>query len=195
MPGDCQTLDITDLCSISMQTGKPYMIPSYDFIESFETWVLHPLATVENDHFLGALVSLRLEMSTAFTLMMPRRGRQESDRDVASLLSILSRQIESWERTWRHKIDHGGPQAEESCHNFLIQFYGSHLRLQIASLQLQDALFSARAYSKNLESLWLAHSSALRMLHLVTQYSQHLVFAQDSIHVMLVYCAVFLVKV
>ena len=178
-----------------MQTGKPYMIPSDDFVDSVETWTHHTLATAENDHFLGALVSLRLEMSTAFTLMVPKRGRRGSDRDIASLLSVLNRQIETWERTWCHKFDHGGVEAEDSCHNFLIQFYGNHLRLQIASLQLQDVIYSAPAYSKNLESLWLAHSSALRMLHLVTQYSQHLVFAQDSIHVMLAYCAVFLVKV
>lgn len=83
-----------------------------------------------------------------------------------------------------------------ACHQFLIRFYGTHLRLQLFSLPLQEVLESKKSdFSLNLEAFWVCYSSALHMLRLVNQYSERLYFAQDSIHVMTAYSAAFLIKV
>ena len=90
---------------------------------------------------------------------------------------------------------HGFTESE-SCHPFLIRFYGTHLRLQLYSLPLQDVLGSKNhdvAY--NLETLWASYSGAIKMLKLVSIFSSRLYFAQDSVHVMTAYSAAFLIKV
>jgi hypothetical protein len=173
------------------------MIESDPLIESITSWIKHPLA-VENDRLLAALVTLRLETSTAFGLMVPR-SKAASGRlptGLGSLFAILSRQIDAWETTWGQTTELSHiPAEEESCHEFLIAFYGCHIRLQTSSLQLQDHLSPASPTTPDVESLWVAYSSALRMLRLIPRYSSHVSFAQDSVHVMLAYCAAFLVKV
>lgn len=175
--------------SLSLQTGKPFMIESDRLIQSIETWSQRTLS-IENDRLLAALVTLRLETSTAFTFMTPQTRSAVQQAGFDPLLSILRSRIDHWERTWTTTSVQEVTEEAASCHDFLIQFYGSHLRMQLFSLQLHAALSPT-----NLDSLWIAYSSALRMLQLVPQYSNHLGFAQDSVHVMLAYSAGFLSKV
>ena len=166
------------------------MIEGDDLIHSIETWTQHPLA-IDNDRLLGALVSLRLESSAVFTFMVPRlnHGDTTQPSSLGRLLSILNRRIDLWETTWCRPVEPQRP-AEESCHEFLIRFYGFHLRLQLFSLQLHNT-----SLPNNVESLWLAYTSALRMLQLVPCHSNHLAFVQDSVHIMIAYSAGFLSKV
>jgi uncharacterized membrane protein len=87
-------------------------------------------------------------------------------------------------------------RCPETCHPFLIRFYGTHLRLQLFSLPLQEILASADPdISTNLEVLWVSYSSALEMLQLINRSASFLYFAQDSVHVMTAYSAAFLIKV
>jgi hypothetical protein len=84
----------------------------------------------------------------------------------------------------------------EACHPFLIRFYGTHLRLQLFSLPLQEILGQPdQDISYHMEALWVSYLSALKMLHLIRQYASCLYFAQDSVHVMTAYSAAFLIKV
>lgn len=48
-----------------------------------------------------------------------------------------------------------------------------------------------------MEALWITYNAAIRMLQLVADKSNtsSLYFAQDSVHVMVAYAAVFLIKV
>jgi hypothetical protein len=108
---------------------------------------------------------------------------------------ILDRRIEKWEASWLKMAEAQTTTEDESCHVFLIPFYGSHLRLQVFSLQVQNTLSSMRSGSPGLDSLWIAYSSALRMLRLIPRHAGHLGLVQDSIHVMVAYSAAFLVKV
>jgi hypothetical protein len=188
--------DCLGLISLSLQTGKPWMIESDEFIESIEPWCKDDLA-IENDHLLGALVTLRLIASTAITLLVPRRRRNRKlpQSEMRPLLAILNRQLEAWEATWVPKATIAASPGEESCHPFLIQFYGLHFRLQLYSLPLQESLSSPGREEYGLEILWMAYSSASRMLQLTSQFSNHLSFSQDSVHVMTAYSAALLVKV
>lgn len=172
------------------------MIECNDFIESVETWVSHALA-IDNDRLLGALVRLRLLTSTTLSLVSSyrQRTRVALSSDLTPLVVILLRRIDTWEQNWTTQSSVGTNNDAESCHEFLIRFYGSHLRLQLSSMQLQPALSEGISKAPGLDNLWRAYSSALSMLRMIPRYPDHLSFAQDSVHVMLAYCAAFLVKV
>ncbi|KXH63705.1 fungal specific transcription factor domain-containing protein [Colletotrichum salicis] len=176
--------------SISLQTGKPWMIERSEFIESIEPWCKDLMAT-PGDRLLGALVTLRLLSSEVFRLLGPRSSRVRARQlhSLESLLAIIKSRIEEWESRWLSVAD------TDSCHPFLIQFYGTHLRLQLFSLPLQDILAqSDQNTTYHMEALWVSYSSALEMLHLICRHSSWLYFAQDSIHVMTAYSAAFLIK-
>ncbi|KAF4467417.1 fungal specific transcription factor domain-containing [Fusarium albosuccineum] len=183
--------------SMSLQTGRPWMIECDDFIESIEDWCNEPIA-IANDCLLGAFVTLRVVASAAFTLLVPRpqrRGRM-SPSDIQPLITLLNDRIDRWETRWTQKLIPQDDAEEQSCHQFLIRFYGTHLRLQLYSLPLQEILGSGKAdATTHLETIWLAYTSAMSMLKLISQYSAQLYFAQDSIHVMTAYSAAFLVKI
>uniref|UniRef100_A0A0D2Y1N8 Transcription factor domain-containing protein n=1 Tax=Fusarium oxysporum (strain Fo5176) TaxID=660025 RepID=A0A0D2Y1N8_FUSOF len=162
-----------------LQTGRPWMIDCTEFIESIEDWCNGPLA-IDNDQLLGAFTTLRLVTSASFPLLAAKsRQRSISLSETASLVGLLDGRIERWERKWTAKVT---AQTEQSCHEFLIRFYGAHLRLQLHTLPLHGILVSDK-------------SSALNMLQLISRFSEHVCFAQDSIHVMTAYSAAFLVKI
>ncbi|KAK1671330.1 fungal-specific transcription factor domain-containing protein [Colletotrichum godetiae] len=176
--------------SMSLQTGKPWMIERSEFIESIEPWCKDPMAT-PGDRLLAALVTLRLLSSEVFRLLGPRSSRIRARQlhSLESLLAIIKSRVEEWESRWLSVAD------TDSCHPFFIQFYGTHLRLQLFSLPLQDILAqSDQNTTYHMEALWVSYSSALEMLHLICRHSSWLYFAQDSIHVMTAYSAAFLIK-
>jgi hypothetical protein len=197
---------------MSLQTGKPWMIERGANIESIESWCRDPLAT-DNDRLLGAFVTLRLLSSEVFKLLGPKssvvqRGPLHS---MESLLAIIKARIDEWEQRWVRCVMTGmwvsGVLGDchlarahsshvESSQPFLIRFYGTHLKLQLFSLPLQEVLASGDPdISTNLEVLWVSYSSAIEMLQLICRSASCILFAQDSIHVMTAYCAAFLTKV
>ncbi|KAL1797961.1 hypothetical protein ACET3X_004567 [Alternaria dauci] len=159
--------------SISLQTGKPWMIERSSYLESVSNWHLHPLE-VANDRLLCAFVSLRLITSTHFE-MMTTQYAQHQRQEPSQFRSLL-----------------------RDCHTFLIPFYGSYARLLLftsslrASIRLKDIETSV-----DTEAIWNSYSSALDMLKLVSDpsSSQLVYFAQDSVHVMIAYATVFLIKI
>ncbi|KAI3541715.1 fungal specific transcription factor domain-containing protein [Colletotrichum abscissum] len=176
--------------SMSLQTGKPWMIERSEFIESIEPWCKDAMATT-GDCLLGALVTLRLLSSEVFRLLGPRSSRVRARQlhSLESLLAIIKSRIEEWESRWLRVAD------TDSCHPFLIQFYGTHLKLQLFSLPLQDILAQSDPnMTYHMEALWVSYSSALEMLHLICRHSSWLYFTQDSVHVMTAYSAAFLIK-
>ncbi|KAF5579102.1 hypothetical protein FPCIR_11242 [Fusarium pseudocircinatum] len=178
---------------ISLQTGRPWMIECSEFVDSIEEWCNDPLA-IENDQLLGAFTTLRLVTSSAFPLLVTKsRQRSLSHSESAPLVSLLDSRIERWEKKWTEKV---AAETEQSCHEFLIRFYGTHLRLQLHTLPLHGILVSDRSnINHHIDTVWVAYSSALNMLQLISRFSEHVCFAQDSIHVMTAYSAAFLVKI
>lgn len=171
------------------------MIERSSYIESASDWYRHHLA-IANDRLLCAFVSLRLITSTHSDTMTSQSVQHQCEKALQfrSLLRLLDRQIKDWQNSWTEAVAGDG----EDCHAFLIPFYGSYARLLLftsplrASLRLKDIVTSV-----DTEAIWNSCLSALDMLKLVseTSTSQLLYFAQDSIHVMIAYAAVFLIKV
>ncbi|KAJ5261190.1 fungal-specific transcription factor domain-containing protein [Penicillium angulare] len=181
--------------SMSLQTGRPWMIERDEFIESIETWCNDPLAT-RHDPLLGAFVTLRILTSEAVRLLNPQgwEGKRAKMQGIELQLDFINTRMRKWEKQWTQKIK-ALSSSEENCHEFLIRFYGSHIKLQLSSLPLQVMLSSgASEASLDLGTFWMAYSSALSMLKLISDFSAHIYFVQDSIHVMNAYSGAFLVK-
>jgi hypothetical protein len=168
------------------------MIDCNEFIESIEDWCDDPLA-IDNDQLLGAFTTLRLVTSAAFPLLVTKsQQRSTSYHETAPLVSLLNSRIERWEEKWTRKVF---SQHEQTCHEFLIRFYGTHLRLQIHTLPLYGILTSNKSdVNLHLDTIWVSFNSARNMLRLISLHSDYVSFAQDSVHVMTAYSAAFLAK-
>ncbi|KAF1931062.1 uncharacterized protein M421DRAFT_408446 [Didymella exigua CBS 183.55] len=166
--------------SISMQTGKPWMIKRSSYVKVVSDGHSHAL-DFTNNRLLSASFSLRFITSTHFE-MMTAQYVQHQRHEPAQFRSLLPETV----------TGHG-----EDCHAFLIPFYGSYARLLLfasplrASMRLRDMETSV-----DIEAIWNSCSSALDILKLVSEplASQLVYFAQDSVHVMIAYATVFLIK-
>jgi hypothetical protein len=193
---------------MSLQTGKPWMIERNEFIENIRSWTKSPLA-IPTDNLLCAFVHYRLMAAEAFDLLHLRRQsyRASAQQITQSLLRIIDNQVEECQNHWVRVTEKGELTVLSSvylplshldpncCYPFLIQFYANHLRLQLFSVPLQDSLFSVGSNLPSLQGLWISQENAMEMLRLVSKYAPFLRLAQDSIHVMTAYAAVFLIKV
>ncbi|UQC81643.1 fungal specific transcription factor domain-containing protein [Colletotrichum lupini] len=99
--------------SMSLQTGKPWMIERSEFIESIEPWCKDAMAT-PGDCLLGALVTLRLLSSEVFRLLGPRSSRVHARQlhSLESLLAIIKSRIDEWESRWLRVADTGMPKPQ-----------------------------------------------------------------------------------
>ncbi|KAL5041700.1 hypothetical protein BDW71DRAFT_201157 [Aspergillus fruticulosus] len=170
--------------SLSLQTGKPWMIERNDLTEAAESWCQDPLAS-PNDQLLSSFVALRLLTADTFDLLSPCRPNPVSRAERP--LSILDSRIHTWQGKWLALVS-------TDCHAFLVKFYGFHLRLQLFSMPLQRSRIKHGEPIQDLKLVWLSFESALAMLQLVTASSSLLYLAQDSVHVMTAYAAIFLTK-
>ncbi|KAK8063905.1 hypothetical protein PG996_008557 [Apiospora saccharicola] len=91
--------------SMSLQTGKPWMIERDAFIESIEPWCKDSMAT-SSDNLLGALVTLRLLSSEVFQLLGPKPSKAGGDQlhGLESLISSIGVRIEEWECKWLQSV-------------------------------------------------------------------------------------------
>ncbi|KAL4866517.1 hypothetical protein BDV12DRAFT_210441 [Aspergillus spectabilis] len=175
--------------SLSLQTDKPWMIERTELIESADSWWRDPLA-IPNDQLLCSFVSLRLITADTIDLLIPSKTNPVPHME--RLLTSLDNRIHAWQRKWLEISAERQPE-DTTCHAFLIKFYGSHLRLQLSSIPLQKARTQRHEIS-NMKPFWLSYEGAVTMLQLVAESSPLLYLAQDSIHIMTAYAAIFLIK-
>lgn len=212
-------LDLTDsLSSISLQVGKPWMLHEDDLTRRVDTWCSHELAIPSGDSILAAFVQLRVLSSDLLNILEVEIA-PNSQHEQGMLLHKFNTGLDEWKDKWDEVFEKGeelpvssnrawsfsAPDAFESnyyavnvepCHLFLYRFYGLHTRLYINSLQLQIMLVCGASAVK--QALWLSYTSAMEMLQTIIDVlgpANLLYYAQDSIHVMTAYAAVFLIKV
>lgn len=201
-----------DILSLSLQLGKPWMIDQTEFILNADSWCSGDYAVPGGDLVLSSFVSLR--RTSAETLQLASPSKTVFAGLHGEMLSkILNSGITTWEATWLPRFDHGRSQVSTvcikiskspvddvaPCHRFLVNFYGLHLRLLLNSYSLQTSLANAtKPSSISKSALWLCSSSAIGMLEQISDKFgpfKQLYFVQDSIHVMVAYAAIFLIKV
>ncbi|RDW84488.1 hypothetical protein BP6252_02078 [Coleophoma cylindrospora] len=180
--------------SISLQVGKPCMIEQNDFITTAQDWYKLPCAVFGADALLSAFVTLRILTSEIIELVSPDRTSRHIQQGD-NLMKLLNASLTRWEEHW-HPISED--ERVDRCQSFLIKFYGTHLRLLLNSYSLQESLKASKNGTPiSKQAVWTCYSAALDMLKQISdQFGplKLLYFAQDSVHVMTAYSAVFLIK-
>lgn len=89
------------IISMSLQTGKPWMIERSEFIESVNTWYRNPMA-ISNDAMMAALVTLRIAAADILEAFNPQRPAPSMIQAYRfdSLLKTHSIQIDAWKKHW-----------------------------------------------------------------------------------------------
>ncbi|KAF7898849.1 uncharacterized protein EAF01_008062 [Botrytis porri] len=180
--------------SLSLQLDKPWMIDQNNLISKASEWYQEEYAVPGGDLLLSAFVCLRL-ISAEF-LELSSSTKSDSRNFRSEMLSkLLNTELNTWEKDWLPKFE---DELVAPPQQFLVSFYGSHLRLLLNSYTLQQSLKAAKkgsAVSKS--ALSQCSSSAIGMLENISKVIgplKQLYFVQDSVHVMTAYAAIFLIK-
>ncbi|KAF7922330.1 uncharacterized protein EAE97_011072 [Botrytis byssoidea] len=178
----------------SLQLDKPWMIDQNNLISKASEWYQEEYAVPGGDLLLSAFVSLRL-ISAEF-IELSSSTKSDSEKFRSEILSkLLNTELNTWEKDWLPKFE---DEMVAPPQQFLVNFYGLHLRLLLNSYTLQQSLKAAEkgsAVSKT--ALWQCSSSAVGMLENISKVIgplKQLYFVQDSVHVMTAYAAIFLIK-
>ncbi|KAI2325124.1 hypothetical protein LOY98_006114 [Ophidiomyces ophidiicola] len=180
--------------SVSLQLGRPSMIHMDFLIRNVATWHQHDYAIPGIDEVMVAFVQLRVlgfDLLDLFWLHPVATTPQALDKDEF-ILKTFNTELDSWQAKWYRILDTADYSAS---HQFLIRFYGHHLRLLIHSFRLQLSTLNGNVSN---QALWICYSNALEMFRLVVQRlgaTNHLYYCQDSVHVMVAYAAVVTIKV
>ncbi|KAI2017724.1 hypothetical protein LOZ48_006834, partial [Ophidiomyces ophidiicola] len=179
--------------SVSLQLGRPSMIHMDFLIRNVATWHQHDYAIPGIDEVMVAFVQLRVlgfDLLDLFWLHPVATTPQALDKDEF-ILKTFNTELDSWQAKWYRILDTADYSAS---HQFLIRFYGHHLRLLIHSFRLQLSTLNGNVSN---QALWICYSNALEMFRLVVQRlgaTNHLYYCQDSVHVMVAYAAVVTIK-
>ncbi|KLJ07019.1 hypothetical protein EMPG_17494 [Blastomyces silverae] len=180
--------------SVSLQLGKPWMIQMDPLIRSAEHWHQHVYAVPGCDQIMSAFVQLRILGSEILELFWidPVATTAQSIIKNEEILKLFNGDLDRWEAKWYQIVEQVSTNV---AHRFIVRFYGTHLRLILHSFRLQLSILSGNI-SK--QALWVCYTSALDMLRLVVDrlgVTSHSSYCQDSVHVMVAYAAVVMIKI
>ncbi|OJD24117.1 hypothetical protein ACJ73_04523 [Blastomyces percursus] len=180
--------------SVSLQLGKPWMIQMDPLIRSAEHWHQNVYAVPGCDQIMSAFVQLRILGSEILELFWidPVATTAQSIIKNEVILKLFNGDLDRWEAKWYQIVEEVSTNV---THRFIVRFYGTHLRLLLHSFRLQLSIMSGNI-SK--QALWVCYTSALDMLRLVVDrlgVTSHSSYCQDSVHVMVAYAAVVMIKI
>ncbi|PGH00113.1 hypothetical protein AJ79_08296 [Helicocarpus griseus UAMH5409] len=180
--------------SVSLQLGKPWMIHMNPLIRNSDSWHQHIYAVPGCDQIMSAFVQLRILGSDILDLFWidPVATTAQSITKNEVILKLFNGDLDRWEAKWYKIVEDASVSV---AHRFIIRFYGTHLRLLLHSFRLQLSILSGNI-SK--QALWVCYTSSLDMLRLVVDrlgITVHSSCCQDSVHVMVAYAAVLMIKI
>lgn len=195
------------------------MIPIDSLIQTAHTWHEHAHAVPGTDQVMAALVQLRMLGSELLSLfwMDPATFTPDIISKNEARLQWFNSDIDRWEAHWHRIVDEA---SEHVSHGFMVTFYGKHLRLVLNSYRVQlwthagaaaaaaagggggsGAAGAGAGAGRSLipnQALSFCHVSALEMLRLLVDKlgtRSLLIYLQDSVHAMIAYAVVDIVKV
>ncbi|KDQ59395.1 hypothetical protein JAAARDRAFT_32954 [Jaapia argillacea MUCL 33604] len=184
--------------SLSMQTGRQWMLPEDDLVRHAATWHEEGGDSIRpEDVIVAAFVQLRriaAETTDVFYLHKGVPGAQHNDVNYEVLLRNCNGKLTQWAEFWQHEMKRAGG---EKFHFSFLSFFRLHIRLFLNSFGIQASMAPTSRTSPSLQALSACYTSALESLQIVTKEFASigmLRYGQDSITVMTAYSAVFLLK-
>ncbi|KAG8927679.1 hypothetical protein FRC02_007932 [Tulasnella sp. 418] len=186
--------------SLSMQTGKSWMLPEDELVRNSATWHISKFPRPE-DVIVAAFVQLRrlsAETSDVFYLQKdPNLGGGKTPAggvDYEVLLRGCNARLDHWISSWTVEMERAGGN---DFHHSLLAFFRLHVRLFLNNMGLESSMTPHGGGVPNLHALSVCYMSATETLEIVTaklKTLKTLRYVQDSISVMTAYAALFLLR-
>ncbi|KAF9475325.1 hypothetical protein BDN70DRAFT_257801 [Pholiota conissans] len=183
--------------SLSMQTGRHWMLPEDDLIRHAMSWHEASGTTIRpEDVIIAAFVALRriaAETTDLFNSAKGQGANANSDINYEHVLAHCNVRLTQWDQTWRQEMEKAGG---EKFHFAFLSFFRLHVRLFLNSFGIQSSMQPHSRQSPSLQALTMCCTSALESLHIVSDFHgmRLLRYGQESITVMTAYSAIFLLK-
>ncbi|KZT36989.1 hypothetical protein SISSUDRAFT_1063225 [Sistotremastrum suecicum HHB10207 ss-3] len=178
--------------SLSMQTGRLWMLPEDDLVRNSDRWHLQGIgAPRPEDVTVSAFVDLRRIAAETIDGYYLHRSQATAYNDIRydHLLQICNTKLTQWMDRWSTEMQ----QANGEDFNFkFLSLFRLYVRLFINSFGLKDSQSSV-----NIQPLSICYTSAIECLEIVTGAFASLnvlQYGQDVITVMTAYAAVFLTQ-
>ncbi|KAI0933727.1 hypothetical protein AcV5_005800 [Taiwanofungus camphoratus] len=184
--------------SLSMQTGKQWMLPEDELVRHSMSWHEEGGQQIrQEDVILAAFVHLRRiasETTDVFNLHESNPASHHGDLNYDIMLRNCNQKLNQWDQTWRHEMQraHG-----ESFHFAFLRLFQLYVRLFLNSFGLNSSNSQTGRASTNVQALNACYTSAMEHLQIVGKdlaSMSMLRYGQDTITVMTAYSAVVLLK-
>ncbi|TBU28983.1 fungal-specific transcription factor domain-containing protein [Dichomitus squalens] len=180
--------------SLSMQTGKHWMLPEDELVRHSNNWhkegAIGQNAEIRpEDVILAAFVNLRLIGSEATDTFYNRTNMFENQLDK------YNEELDGWLATWIAEMRKASSATE--FHTSFLNFFQSHVRLFLNTFGLNLSNLEARRIMPNPQAVRQCHQSARTNLQIVSHdfAAMHVLqYCQESITVMSAYAAIVLLK-
>ncbi|KAI0653216.1 fungal-specific transcription factor domain-containing protein [Cubamyces menziesii] len=188
--------------SLSMQTGKQWMLHEDEFVRNAGTWhedgCMGARSEVRpEDVVVAAFVQLRLMGSKATDVFFSRTNTHSSpyssDASVDHDLHTFNLSLDEWLKTWEAQMRLCSSAG--NFHSAFIQFFQSHVRLFLNTFGLNSASLEGRAMP-NSEAVRQCYHSASTNLRIISEFAKlHVLqYCQESVTVMTAYAALVLLR-
>ncbi|KAF8197377.1 fungal-specific transcription factor domain-containing protein [Pholiota molesta] len=184
--------------SLSMQTGRHWMLPEDDLIRHAMSWHEASGTTIRpEDVIIAAFVALRRIAAETTDIFNTARGglnNANSDINYEHVLAHCNVRLTQWDQTWRQEMEKA---RGEKFHFSFLSFFRLHVRLFLNSFGIQSSMQPHSRQPPSLQALTMCCTSALESLHIVSEdfHGMRLLrYGQESITVMTAYSAIFLLK-
>ncbi|KAF8964131.1 fungal-specific transcription factor domain-containing protein [Flammula alnicola] len=185
--------------SLSMQTGRHWMLPEDDLVRHAVSWPEASGTTIRpEDVIISAFVALSriaAETTDIFNSAKGALNNANSDINYEHVLAHCNVRLTQWDHTWRQEMEKA---RGEKFHFSFLSFFRLHVRLFLNSFGIQSSMQPNSRQPPSLQALTMCCTSALESLHIVSEdfHGMKLLrYGQESITVMTAYSAIFLLKV
>ncbi|KZT03432.1 uncharacterized protein LAESUDRAFT_716247 [Laetiporus sulphureus 93-53] len=185
--------------SLSMQTGKHWMLPAEDLLVSHaSTW--HEEGGIpmrQEDVVVAAFTELRriaAETTDVFNMHQGGRGPNNQDCNYEMLLRNCNQKLNGWLSNWWQEMERA---RGSSFHFSFMQFFQLHVRLFLNTFGINSPSNQGSGSPINVQALHMCYTSAMDNLRIMADdfaKLQMLRYGQDSTTVMTAYSAVVLMK-
>lgn len=181
--------------SLSMQTGRNWMLLEDEFIRHSTNWHEQGVGSIRpEDVIVAAFVQLRhIGAETTETFRnSPGSGHTDINHEV--VLRNCNGQLTMWMETWERQMQRAGG---ETFHFAFLSVFRLHVRLFTNSFGVANSISGTRGSTPSVQALSVCYTSAIDSLRILSKEFPNLSmlrYGQDSITIMSAYAAVFLLR-